>query len=1010
MWSRIRHRRFQALSLLSLAALLTTCLCLGPLYQRAMEQGLAGSVLTQATPEQTSVRLDSSDLSAEELERLFPARLDPYFSDPDVSLAAPVKVVLPDGSFSVVTRLYAADGACERLEVASGRCPTGSGEVMVSTADIETNGWTVGSQVDVTERVDPNVSDEVASGTVTVVGVYEVPPADGDWLDAPLTGRAGTVVPEVGTATDDWVTAPDSLTAADAPAQWHKITSSTLWTLDLDAVDHDSLLVIGPIVDELRQEALQGNSAAVLLLTDLPGLSERVASGSEQGRTTVVVLISQLLVLVSVVLWMVLVGATDDRRAELALARLRGRGRRGAAAYLLSELLPLTLGGVAVGVLVSPFVMALVAKIVFPVPVPIEVTGGFVLAALAAVAAVLAVVLLAARRAVREPVDSLLRAVPARHTATGTGVIEIATIVFSLTAVAALVSGRLEGPLATLAPSLLAVAAGLLLGRALGPVTRFVSVRLMRGGRAVAAAGIVNAVRRPAARRVLAMVVVATALLGFCVDALVTGQHNRQNAAEQLNGAPYSLSLQRPARPADVVAALRAVDPDHRHLTPVVTTTGNGSLTAPTVAVDPRAFPRVAFFPLSSAERGDWDAILAPGVDPLVLTGTTLEGTVASHEVRLRGPARKRVDDLVVSLQVLTSDVTTELVDLSLIPLADGTTAFSTGLPCAEACTVTGIGVRAPIGSEVSGTVVLRDLTADGSPFSLGPVTAWRRVSDDLGSSVVPAADPEGNLGVLVSSEAATPPVMLSAWVPSPVPALVTGREKGVFAAPAPEGQIDLQAVGTLDRVPGSSLGSRVVDLDGVLRRPEAGDGNYAVEVWSDDARVLARAETELRKRGILPAQLTTVDDVRSELDASPAAWSLALSVLVGGASVLVAMLVMLVATATTWRARANDLAALRMAGLPSPSLRRLELLGQLPVILVGALVGSACGVVAAVLALPEVRQFTDPPAVDTTDFATPWVAVLVACGVGLVLLAGLVVVTSRWTARRARLGRMREV
>ena len=92
-----------------------------------------------------------------------------------------------------------------------------------------------------------------------------------------------------------------------------------------------------------------------------------------------------------------------------------------------------------------------------------------------------------------------------------------------------------------------------------------------------------------------------------------------------------------------------------------------------------------------------------------------------------------------------------------------------------------------------------------------------------------------------------------------------------------------------------------------------------------------ARAETELKKRGATPGEITTVADVRAELDASPAAWSLALSVLVGGAAVLVAMLVMLVATATTWRARATDLAALRMTGLPNRSLRRLELSGQLP-------------------------------------------------------------------------------
>jgi hypothetical protein len=619
------------------------------------------------------------------------------------------------------------------------------------------------------------------------------------------------------------------------------------------------------------------------------------------------------------------------------------------------------------------------------------------------------VVLLAARRAVREPVDSLLRAVPARHTGTGAGVAEIGLVVFSLTAVIALVTGNLEGPLATLAPTLLAVASGLLLGRALGPVTRFVSGRLLASGRAVSAAGIVNAVRRPGARRVLAMVVVATALLAFCVDAMITGQHNRQSAAEQLNGARYSLSVQSTLRPTDLVAALEAVDPDHRHLTPVVTTTNNGSQTSPTVAVDPEAFPRVAYFPLSRPGRGDWDAIKAPSVEPLLLSGETLTGSVASNDFRITGPARKRLDDLFVSLQLLDADQKTVTADLSGIPLKDGAVTFTAPLPCAEGCTVTGIGLRAPIGSQIEGTVVLRDLVADGQPFSLGTPKQWRRMSDDS-STVIPAEDTAGNVGVLVSSEAATPPVMLSTWVPDPVPALVSDGETGVFTAPGPAGQIDVVAAGTLPRVPGSRLGSRVVDLAGVLRREETSGGNVSVEVWADDADVLARAETELEKRGATLGEVTSVDDVRAELDASPAAWSLALSVLVGGAGILVAMLVMIVSTATTWRSRATDLAALRMAGLPGGSLRRLELLGQLPVVIVGAVAGAACGTVAAVLALPDVRQFTEAPEVDTTDFSTPWAAVLVAALVGLLLLAALAVAASRWTARRARLSRIREV
>ena len=1008
MWSRVRHRRLQAISLISLAALLTTCLCLGPLYQRAMEQALAGSVLANASPEQRAIRLDSRDRSATEVEAMFPARLDRYFDAPVVARAVSISAPLPNETFEVVTRLYATDGSCQHLEVVEGSCPTQAGEVMVSTADVEANGWTVGSKVDVLERLNSGAADVPGEGTVTLVGVYEPPAADTDWFAAPLTERAGTVIPDVGFATDDWVTSPESMSASGGLAVWYQVSSTVVWPMATDSVDHDSLLRIGPVVDRVRQQMAESAGNEVVLSTDLPDLSERVATGSEQGRTTVVVLIAQLPILVAVVLWMVLVAATDDRRAELALARLRGRGRRGAASYLLSELLPLTLLGVAAGVLASPFVTALVAKVVFPVSVPIEVPGGFLLAALAAAVAVLAVVLAATRRAVREPVDSLLRAVPTRRPG-AVGVAEVAVTVFSLSAVAVLLTGNLEGPLATLAPTLLAVAVGLLLGRGLAPATAYVSRRLLRRGRSVAAVGIITAVRRPAARRVLVMVVVATALLAFCVDAMVTGQHNRQNAAEQLNGAPYSLSLQGSGQLNEVLEALEAADPEHEHLTPVVTTTNNGTTTAPTVAVDSTAFPRVAYFPLSRPGRGDWDAIAAPSVDPVTLTGETLAGTLASGGVKLSGPGKDRVDDLSLSLRVLDSDHSTLTAELSAIALGDGSAAFSAPVPCAAGCVVTGIAVSSPIGARLRGTVVLRDLTVDGQPASLGSPAAWRRQVDE-DSSVTPDADPAGNLAVTVSTTVSLPPPMLSAWLPDPVPALVSGSETGIFTAPGDRGTGRPARGRHPAQGAGSPPGTRVVDLDGMLRRPETPTGNVTVEVWSDDAAALSRAETELKKRGATPGEVTTVADVRAELDASPAAWSLALSVLVGLAAVLVAMLVMLVATATTWRARATDLAALRMTGLPSRSLRRLELLGQLPVVLVGAVAGAGCGLVAAVLALSGLRQFTDPPAVDTTDFSTQWGVVLVGSLVGTVLLTAVAVAASRWTARRAPLNRIREV
>jgi putative ABC transport system permease protein len=270
--------------------------------------------------------------------------------------------------------------------------------------------------------------------------------------------------------------------------------------------------------------------------------------------------------------------------------------------------------------------------------------------------------------------------------------------------------------------------------------------------------------------------------------------------------------------------------------------------------------------------------------------------------------------------------------------------------------------------------------------------------------------DPAGNLGAIISTSGAVPPVMVSVWVPQPVPALVSAGEEGVVTAPGLGETLDITVAGTLPWVTGSPTGSRVVDLEGLLRRADAGGFTGGLEVWSDDASAMDRARTELRKRGVTVVELTTVGDVRAELDASPAAWSLALSVLVGGAALLVAMLVMIVATASTWRARATDLAALRMAGLPSRSLRRMELLGQLPVVMVGALAGAGCGIVAAVFALPGVRQFTDPPEIDTTDFSTPWTVVMAAAVAALLLLTALGVATARWTASRAPLSRIREV
>ena len=136
-----------------------------------------------------------------------------------------------------------------------GSCPTHAGEVMVSTADVEANGWTVGSKVDVARAARPRaLADVPGEGTVTIVGVYEPPPRTPTGSAPRSPSRAGTVIPDVGFATDDWVTSPESMSASGGLAVWYQVSSTVVWPLDTDAVDHDALLRIGPVVERVRQQ------------------------------------------------------------------------------------------------------------------------------------------------------------------------------------------------------------------------------------------------------------------------------------------------------------------------------------------------------------------------------------------------------------------------------------------------------------------------------------------------------------------------------------------------------------------------------------------------------------------------------------------------------------------------------------------------------------------------------------------------------------------------------------
>ncbi len=251
-------------------------------------------------------------------------------------------------------------------------------------------------------------------------------------------------------------------------------------------------------------------------------------------------LLAQLALLAVTVLALVAHAVVEQRRPEVALARLRGRSREAGSRLVMAELALTVLLGVPLGALVALAGGEVLRRFVMPRGVPIELRWPLALAAGVAVVASLLAVYAAARPVLREPVASLLRRIPP-SVAKGLGVLDVVVAVVAAVAVVGLVSGDVDGPSALLTPVLLALAVGLvgawLLRRAAAGAGR----RALARGHLATGLAALSLARRPALRHVLVVVTTATALATFAANAVVVGDRNRAARAELELGAPAVL-------------------------------------------------------------------------------------------------------------------------------------------------------------------------------------------------------------------------------------------------------------------------------------------------------------------------------------------------------------------------------------------------------------------------------------------------------------------------------------
>ncbi|NEA37144.1 FtsX-like permease family protein [Streptomyces sp. SID13031] len=1025
----LRYRWSQMLVLAGVSVLIGACATFAPWFSRAVEQTVTTETLTsQWLP--TSWQLDGSPpalvsgpsaaVAPEKLAELMPADLRPLFGRPTYGMT--VAILWGVGQQKLVTegRVAWRDGYCEKIVLTAGRCASAPNEVITSTEDVKNFGLTIGTVIKTAS------TSYAGGGLVRVVGNYRADDNDPYWYGRGPTGHSMPPSDSRPGISDQLLTGRDTLEKG-----WGAHTTSDTTLLPGKAGVDD--------LPRLRQATEESGSKAAEVDARNGSSLVDVVDGLKAERRQAVTIIPLVMVQVGlfgvVVLALALAAVVDQRRPELAISRLRGSGARRAGRALAAELCVPVLIGTLVGALAG-FGLLLVVRATWlaggaPIELPWTVPAAVALAALIG----LGVVAAAIRTAVRQPISTLLRRIVPRRRGWSVGLIDIVIIVVASAGLLAALTGGGRGPLPVLTPSLLALAVGLTFAHLLLPVSGLISRRALRNGRLGLALGALQVARRPAVTRIVAVVAVATALVSFAGQASSVAGRNRDHRAGYEVGADGVLAI-KVGSLAKFDAALDAVDHDRRWLTPIVLASPAGTDGLRTLMIEPDSFRRVAFHGDQLTDADGFRTLEAPAEPPAIafrgdqLTMTVTLGAMSPYypptgdgeEPPPTPPAKS-----VVLRAAVFNDRTgiRSLVDFPPLPLESGKPiAVSAKVDCAQSCRLNRLSVVRELGDSAGlrGQITISKVATNSQPsVPLGKAADWNspRLSGDaaaVGTITVTDGPPNGL--VLDVTSTGGPLDLQTARIPVAIPALISPD----FAASESQTVPGLDGLAVpiekLDRlqspIPRYSDEVAVVDVTTVRRLGGVlADRTAVFELWLN-ADGLARADQiidGLGKAGITATLLDRKSDRVHSYDRSVSALALQLTPVIGVAGWGLAIIVLLLMIVTSWRSRAQDYASLRITGVPASTTGRAARWEQTGPVALAALLGSACGVVGAHVALPMIPLFapTSQPSPVPLDLTTNWSVALILTLISTALMVATTLLLGTGVNRRAGYTRIRE-
>jgi putative ABC transport system permease protein len=854
--------------------------------------------------------------------------------------------------------VYRSD-LCAHLTMLAGQCELSTGVVMISQSLAKLNGWQVG------QRITPS-----GWNSFTIVGIYHTPdPTVAYWFD-----RGNLYFPEEYPASngdnppvDAIFTASDTIESASG---YHSATTS------IDELINQSTL---------RTNDLPALTATVAGLSNAPDLEAQGASVESSVQATVdqirsswhslsvpvVLVTAQTLLLVWLLLFVIVTEAIDARGRDIALAKLRGYGRRRVLGVAVSEstvvlLLAWPLGMVFAWGLSQYFVADLLRG-----GTPIGLTALSWLIALLGVVGGVAAVAVSGRRAVRRPIVEEWRRVGQETTRRGWVVDAIA-----LTAAgAALLELRLGGgqtpnkSLLLLVPGLLGIAVAVVGSRLLPLVCRAAFDVTARAGSLAVFLAVRHVARRPTGLRAVTAMAAAFTLTSFGLALYTTGHANRALVAEVTNGAPAVMAVDAKAG-SNLGAVVSGLDPSGKKATVVdeyLNPTGSGRVL---LGVDPQQFAKIASWRASFASQPIADVVSAldpSAPPPVVIDGDTL---------RVRLDVRSESQPLVLAADLSVADqlapIYANLGTITATGEQVSVAATVTGCPChlidvtVSTTTGPGRGSAVPVQADIVVTGLDQRNAGTWLPVAAGTDDAhrWRTTVGNHPPAAVTASSQglQWPLNFLSNEIASLQPIDR----PDPVPVVI-----GSTGAPAGSGTgqltgfdgkpLDVVSVATAAVIPGAPTGGILIDRG--YAETAAGGSITAVQqqVWTTGAAA-NRIHAGLVAAGFHVGDVTLAAAGTRVLQRQGPGLASVLFLGDSAAAAVLAAGVAIAGLAFAAHRRRYEYAALEAVGERRSRLFLGLFLEQSVVLLFGALIGIAAGLVAARLVSSSIPEFITKP------------------------------------------------